>query len=291
MKTKFSVITIGTFDGVHKGHQKLIKETIKSAKKKGFESIAVALEKPVKNINSILSLPDEKIKQIEYLEPDKIVLIPVPSEILSETSTDFLRNFIIKRLKAKEIICGADFAFGKDRKGNVAWLKNNAKEFGLKIKVVSPVKIDSKIVSSSYIRTLITKGKIEKVNKLLGRNFGFYGMPFREKGLGKKLGFPTINLKTDKSKLLPKGIFISLIEKGSKLYPAITNMGVRPTINADNNLVPEVHILNFKGVWGKSKTQVYLIKKIRAEKKFPSLEALKKQIKKDKEKAKRYFKI
>jgi riboflavin kinase/FMN adenylyltransferase len=289
MSAKGSVITIGTFDGVHRGHQKLIRETVKCAFQESLKSIVIALERPLKNIKSVLSLPDEKIRWIKELAVDEIIMLSPDSDILSLTPDDFIREFAIGKLNAKQIICGADFAFGKDRKGDLSTLKKARAEFGLKTIVIEPIKEASEIVSSSSIRTSVKNDDIEKANEMLGRNYDFYGMPFRDKGLAGKIGFPTINLKVDDLKLLPHGVFASLVEKKSKLYPCIANIGFRPTLHAEKRLVCEIHILNFNGVWGKTRTQVYLTKRLRGEKKFSSIEALKKQVAQDKEKAKKFF--
>ncbi|MCL2485593.1 MAG: riboflavin biosynthesis protein RibF [Endomicrobia bacterium] len=303
---KKSVITIGTFDGIHKGHRLLIERTLSDAKKDNLKSVAIVLERPFRNVSGLLSLYDEKIEELSLCGVDEIIIIPVPSDILSVEPDEFFDGFLVEILNAKKIVCGQDFAFGKNRKGNTDWLKNKAKTHGIKIDVIKPLKISSKQVSSSYIRMLIEKGDIKNVNKFLGRNYSFNGMPFKDRGIGKKLGFPTVNLKVDKSKLIPKGIFVSLISQGGKIYPSVTSIGTRPTFEngygqgdggIDHSLVntpvpltiPETHILDFNGNWKKSKTKVTLIKKIRNEKKFKTAEELKKQISKDVSKAKKYF--
>jgi len=288
---KKSVITIGTFDGVHKGHKLLIEKTLSDAKKGGLKSVAIVLEKPVRNVSGLLSLYDEKIDELYLCGVDEIIVIPVPSDILSVEPDEFFDGFLVKILNVKQIVCGQDFAFGKNRKGNTCWLKNKAKTRGVKVDVLKPLKFYSKQVSSSHIRSLIEKGDIENAGKFLGRNYSFYGMPFKDRGIGVKLGFPTVNLKTDKSKLIPKGIFISLISQNGKIYPSVTSIGTRPTFKEKSVLIPETHILDFKGVWKKSKTKVTLLKKIRNEKKFRNIEELKKQISKDVIKVRKYFRL
>ncbi|MDR1695902.1 MAG: bifunctional riboflavin kinase/FAD synthetase [Endomicrobium sp.] len=288
---KKSAITIGTFDGVHKGHRLLIGKTLSYAKKDGLKSVVIVLEKPVRSVSGLLSLYDEKIDELSLCGADEIIVIPVPSDILSVEPEEFFDGFLVKILNAKRIVCGADFAFGKNRKGNTDWLKNKAKSAGVEIDVLKPLKISSKQVSSSHIRSLIEKGGIESANKLLGRNYSFYGMPFKDRGIGTKLGFPTVNLKVNASKLIPKGIFVSLISQNGKIYPALTSIGYRPTFGKSSAVIPETHILDFKGPWKKSETKVTLIKKIRAEKKFKNAGELKKQISKDAAKAKKYFGI
>ena len=309
MKNEKSVVTIGTFDGVHKGHGFLIKKTVQAAKKSGAKSVVVALEKPVKNVKGLLTVFEEKIRHISSFGPDEIVALSVPSEILSWPPEKFFDDFLIKNLKAREIVCGHDFAFGKNRKGGIRWLKNKAKKSGVKASVIKALKAASKEVSSSQIRDLLEKGDIAKANKLLGRAYSFSGFPFREAGIGKKLGFPTVNLEVEKGtlsrtsslgtlslgalspcgKMLPKGVFASLISDGKKTYPSVASIGNRPTFSRGKKIIPEVHILDFKGKWGNKKTEVALLKKIRDEKKFRNSQELRKNIEKDVCKAKKYF--
>jgi riboflavin kinase/FMN adenylyltransferase len=288
---KKSVITIGTFDGVHKGHRLLIDKTVSLAEKNNLRSVIISLEKPVKKVNGLLTDCDEKLEEIKALGVDEIILISVPSEILMYTPDEFFDKFLLEELNVSEIICGSDFAFGKDRKGSADWLKKKAKNNNVKINIVKYLKNSSKQISSSYIRTLIEKGDVKNAAKLLGRPYSFSGIPFKDKGLGKKLGFPTVNLRVNSDKLLPKGVYVSLITQKDRIYPSITSIGARLTFNRGSKIVPETHILNFNGIWKKSLTKVVLLKKIRDEKKFKNATALKVQISKDVEKASRFFKF
>ncbi len=195
------------------------------------------------------------------------------------------------QLHTVEIVCGQDFAFGKDSKGNLNWLIDLTNEFAVKLEIVRPLKIAGKQISSSKIRSLIKIGDIETALRLLGRNYSFTGLPFKEKGMGKKLGFPTINLKTDKERALPKGVFVSLAIRNKTIYPAITNIGNRPSFNLGKTIVPETHLLRFNGTWKKSLTKIILLKKIRNERKFASVELLKKPLEKDKNAAEKFFNL
>jgi riboflavin kinase/FMN adenylyltransferase len=288
--TKKSAVTIGTFDGMHRGHSLLINKTLSSAKKKNLRSVIIVLEKPVKKVSGLLTTYEEKIEEIKFLGADKIFVIGVPSEILSCGPEEFFDEFLRKMLNVSEIVCGIDFAFGKDRKGNIEWLKKKAEEKNIKMDIVKPLKNTSKKISSSYIRTLIEKGDVKNAARLLGRNYSFTGLPFEEKGAGKKLGFPTVNLRLNGDKLLPKGVYTSLISQGERIYPSLINIGIRSTFDRGNKIVPETHILDFKGEWKKLQTKVMLLKKMRNEKKFATAEALKVQISKDVSAALRFFK-
>ncbi|MDR3307133.1 MAG: riboflavin biosynthesis protein RibF [Endomicrobium sp.] len=286
-----SVVTIGTFDGVHKGHRLIINKSLQLAQKKNLRSVVISLNKPVKTVSGLLTTCDEKIEEIRTLGVDEIILINVPSEILTYTPDKFFDEFLLGELNVSEIVCGSDFAFGKDRKGNVDWLKKKAKNNGVGVNIVKYLKSSSKQISSSYTRSLIEKGEVKNAAKLLGRGYSFLGVPFKDKGLGKKLGFPTVNLKVDSDKLLPKGVYISVITQKDGIYPSVTSIGSRLTFNRGDKIVPETHILNFDGVWKKDLTKVILLKKIRDEKKFANSEILKVQIAKDVAKALRFFKF
>ncbi|OEG70645.1 hypothetical protein ATZ36_16800 [Candidatus Endomicrobiellum trichonymphae] len=288
--TKKSAVAIGTFDGMHKGHRLLINKTLSSAKKNNLRSVIVVLEKPIKKVRGLLTTYEEKIEEIKFLGADKIFVIGVPSEILSCDPEEFFDEFLHKMLNVSEIVCGIDFAFGKDRKGNIEWLKKKAKEKNIKMDIVKPLKNTSKKISSSYIRTLIEKGDVKNAASLLGRNYSFIGIPFKEKGEGKKLRFPTVNLRLNSDKLLPRGVYISLISQGERIYPSLTNIGIRSTFDRGNKIVPETYILDFKGEWKKLQTKVMLLKKMRNEEKFASAAALKVQISKDVSAALRFFK-
>jgi riboflavin kinase/FMN adenylyltransferase len=287
---KKAVITIGTFDGVHRGHRFLINETLSSAKKNGLESIVIVLERPIKKVNGLLTTYEEKIEEISILGLNKIFVIKVSSKILSCTHDKFFDEFLCKTLNISEIVCGSDFVFGKNGKGDVKWLIEKVKNNNVTINVVKFLRSDLKQISSSYIRTLIEKDDVKNVANLLGRNYSFIGVPFREKGIGKKLGFPTINLQVSIDKLLPKGVYISLISQGNEIYPSITNIGTRITFDRGNEIIPETHILNFYGVWKNSQTKVAILQKIRNEKKFANSIELRVQILNDISVALQFFK-
>jgi riboflavin kinase/FMN adenylyltransferase len=234
--TKKSVVAIGTFDGMHKGHRLLISKTLSSAKKNNLRSVIIVLEKPVKKVRGLLTTYEEKIEEIKFLGADEIFAIGVPSEILSCGPEEFVDEFLHKMLNVSEIVCGIDFAFGKDRKGSIEWLKKKAKEKNMKMDIIEPLKNTSRKISSSYIRVLIEKGDVKNAARLLGRNYSFMGIPFKEKGEGKKLGFPTVNLRVSSDKLLPKGVYISLMSQGERMHPSLTNIGIRSTFDRGGEL-------------------------------------------------------
>jgi riboflavin kinase/FMN adenylyltransferase len=286
---KKSVITIGTFDGVHKGHQLLIRETLSIAKKKSLRSVLIVLEKPIKKVSGLLTIYQEKQEEFKSLGFDEIYVLKVPSDILSIPSDKFFDEFLLNNLNVDTLICGCDFAFGKDRKGCIVWLKEKVKNNNVNLHIVNPLRIVSQKVSSSYIRRLVELGNVKGALKFLGRFYSFIGYPFKDKGTATQLGYPTVNLRVSREKLIPKGIYISVISDGVSMYASITSIGIRPTFSKSNEVVPETHILNFEGIWKHALTKVMLLEKIRDEKKFDSVEALKKQISKDVKKAENFF--
>jgi len=288
--SKKSVIAIGTFDGMHRGHKFLINKTLCIAKKNNLRSVVIALEKPVKKVKGLLTTCEEKVEEIKFSGADEVFIIGLQSEILSYDPNKFFDEFLIKTFKVSHIVCGYDFAFGKNRKGDIEWLKKKTKDKNIGMNIIRPLRYCSKQISSSCIRILLEKGDIKRASKLLGRNYSFKGVPFKDKGIGKKLGFPTINLCVDSDKLLPKGVYISLVSQGKKQYRSLTNIGMRSTFSSERRVIPETHILDFRGMWKRLQTKITLLKKIRNEKKFLNIEALKNQISKDVLVALRFFK-
>ena len=290
---KNSVITIGTFDGVHKGHQAILNKVVDVAKKGNLKSIVLSFENPVKQVSGLITTTEEKVNLLASFCVDEILLLPVTKKMLSTTAEDFFETVLVKQLKAKHIVVGYDCTFGKDRKGTVAWLKKNVKKHGIKLTVINPVKVNNKIVSSSKIRDLITKNNIKDTNKMLNRIFSFTGKHVTGNKIGRTLGFPTINIKVDKEKLLPKGVFACMVSDRKKnMYCGVLNIGIRPTVDLkEHKLSVEIHLLNFSGVWKEKYPNVYINKFIRKEQKFKTIELLKKSIQKDIEITKKQFKI
>ncbi|MDR3071502.1 MAG: riboflavin biosynthesis protein RibF [Endomicrobium sp.] len=288
---KKSVIAIGTFDGVHKGHRLIINRVLSVARENNLKSIVIMLQNPIKKVTGLLTTYEEKFNEIKTFGVDEIFTIDAASHVLSCAPEEFFDCFLCKILKVSEIVCGPDFAFGKNREGDIKWINKKVKETNVMIHIERPLVIGSKRISSSYIRMLIEKGDLKNASKLLGRDYSFTGIPSKGFGVGRKLGFPTINLSIDSDKLLPKGVYISLISQNEKIYPSVTNVGFRITFNRGGEIVPETHVLNFNGIWKKLKTEVIVLRKIRDEKKFANVEELKTQISRDVSIALRFFKF
>ena len=290
---KNSVITIGTFDGVHKGHQAILNKVAEISQKNNLKSIVLSFENPIKKVSGLITTTKGKINLLSSFGVDEILLLPTTKKMLSVTAEDFFENVLVKQLKAKHLVVGYDCTFGKDRQGNIKWLKQKVKNADIKLTIIKPVKVKNKIVSSSEIRSLIIKNDIVNTNKMLNRMFSFTGKHITGNKIGRTLGFPTINIKTDDTKLLPKGVFAcSVTDSKSNVYYGVLNIGLRPTVKLkEHNLSVEIHLLNFSGVWKGKNPTIYIHKFIRKEQKFRSINILKEAIQKDIDITKKYFKL
>jgi riboflavin kinase/FMN adenylyltransferase len=189
----------------------------------------------------------------------------------------------------KHLVVGEDFAFGRGRQGDTAWLKKESAKAGTGITVVKPLKLGGRVVSSSLIRDLLKSGDLALANSLLGRPYHFDGVPEKGRGFGRKMGVPTVNLAVPGEKILPAGVYAAFAGVEGREWPAVINIGIRPTFFSEGKTVPEIFILGFSGRWPDKKTGVYLCLKLRDEKKFDNVGELKAGIARDVVKAKKYF--
>lgn len=292
LKLKSSVITIGNFDGLHLGHQKIIKKVVERAKKLGCPSIVYTFEPhplkvvaPQKSPALILD-KDDKARLIEKSGVDFLVLAKFTKSFASRHPKEFVKENLVSQFGIKEAWVGHDFAFGKGKSGTVDYLKTLGAEFGFKVFVVPVLKKGPAIVSSSRIRELIKKGEVEKAAKLLGRLYSIKGKVVKGKSIGKEIGFPTANISTGSELIPADGVYAAFTFLDGKKYSSVVNIGIAPTFGKRQRAI-EAHIFKFKdNIYGK-KIEAVFVKRLRGEKAFSSREALTAQIKKDGDKAKR----
>ena len=279
------VIAIGNFDGIHLGHQKVIRQAKQKAKKYNlpfglitFEPMPVMFFKNIKShrINSL----NQKITYLKKMKLDFITIIKFNRSFSLLTPDQFIENIIYKKLRPKYIFVSNNFKFGKNREGNIKTLKKNEKFFGFKILITSPLKKTRKMISSTIIRKKITLGKIKEANRLLNRPWSVIGKVIQGMKRGRKIGFPTCNVKLG-NYIIPKlGVYSVIVETNQYKKKGIANIGYRPTFNGQNLLL-EVNIFRFnKNLYNKV-IKVYFKNFIRPERKFKNLDKLKKQIKID----------
>lgn len=293
-----TVLTIGTFDGIHLGHQEIIKKLFdRSRFHRGRNLLITFNPHPRKVISNaddlkILSTPDEKISVLNKMGLENLFLVSFTKEFSLQSPIEFFKNFI-NRIGLKEIVIGHDHKFGKGREGTSETLKMLGRDYNFEICVVNELKIDNDTVSSTRIRTALLDGDIKYANLFLGREYSFSGVVVAGDKRGRLLGFPTANIMLDdKDKLLPGlGIYASESILDDKKYPSLLSIGRRPTFYDNGDIIPEVYIYNFdKNIYGK-KITVKLFERIRKEEKFSSPEDLIRQMNIDKEKGLKIFRV
>jgi riboflavin kinase/FMN adenylyltransferase len=285
---KQSIILIGNFDGIHKGHQKLFK-LANNYKKKFQLNIGVVTFEPMPKMyfnkkikNFRLSNIGQKNKILKSLGVDFIITKKFDKNFSKIKSNFFIEEILSKKLKAKYIFVSNNFRFGNKREGDVKQLIRDEKTYNYKIVKPKPLVLGGKIISSTFIRSLLEKGDLKKANKLLGINWSIEGTVQKGRQKGKKIGFPTCNIDIKDYVIAMPGVYaVSVKQKNSKRsLKAIANLGYRPTFNQKKILL-EVHIFNFSGNLYNKYLSVEFIKFIRKEKKFNNVNQLRKQIQSD----------
>lgn len=281
-----SIITLGNFDGLHLGHQELIKTIIRRAEEtSGLSMVVTFRPHPLKILAPekcppLISIYEEKILLLEKLGIDVLVKIPFTLDFSAMEPRDFVKNILCDMLGAREIFVGYNYRFGKGRKGNILMLRDLGKEFGFSVREVEQVSLNGEVISSTRIRELIKDGDVEHAAQLLGRPYAVCGIVVKGDGRGRGLGVPTANIASKHSIIPSNGVYAARLFVRDRHYNGIVNIGMRPTFDA-KSLAIEVHIFDFdEDVYGEDIT-IYFIRKIREEKKFQNAEALIKQIGKD----------
>ncbi|MEG0919509.1 MAG: bifunctional riboflavin kinase/FAD synthetase [Anaerovoracaceae bacterium] len=283
-KIENTVIALGNFDGIHLGHQEIIKRTVADAKSAGCKSAVFTfanhprnLLKGKKDVKNILYM-DDKQRIIEDLGIDYFFNIPFDEEMMTMDPVLFITDLLMDKLNMREVLCGFNYRFGYKAKGDVQLLVKESLVKGFGIHVLEPFKIDHMVVSSTLIRNYISDGNMQMAKKLLGRAYSIGGEVVVGNRLGKSIGFPTSNLNIDEGMVSPpNGVYITECFYNGVLYPSITNVGRKPTIGTYNKNV-ETHIFNFdKELYGKQ-IRVDFLEKLREEREFESIEALSKEI-------------
>jgi len=289
-KDRNTVLTLGTFDGIHLGHKKIIEAVVKKASINGGKSFLITFDPHPRNVlsgNSIklLTSPDEKLEILGSLDIDDVLVINFTKEFSQLNSEEFFKSYIIDKIGIKEVVVGFDHHFGKGRGGDEHTLKELGLKFDFGVTKVDAVSVDGLNVSSSKIRKSLIDGDIRTANKLLGRYYSFRGIVIKGDGRGRTLGFPTANVKlNDDYKLMPSiGIYVVEIFIEGNKYFGLMSIGKRPTFYNDGQLTNEVFIFDFeKDLYGNTIT-VNILERIRGEEKFSSSAELVNQMNKDQE--------
>lgn len=295
-KELLSVLTIGTFDGVHIGHQKII-ERLNQIKSEDFERSMILTFYPhprmvldhSKDIKMLTSM-DEKVYLLEKFGLDDLIIEPFTKEFSRLSALDFVRNILVNQLNIKKLVIGYDHHFGKNREGNFEQLSEYGELYDFKVEEISAQEIENVSVSSTKIRKALENGEMEKANKYLGYNYLLTGKIIKGQGIGRKINFPTVNLHiAEDYKLIPKkGVYVVRANFNNKSSFGIMNIGFRPTVGGKGQTI-EIHLLDFNDDLYGSNMQIEVLMRLRDEKKFESIEELAAQISKDEESARNWL--
>lgn len=288
-------VSLGSFDGLHKGHITLINTLRENCKSKDLKSVIYTFSNhPRELINSknspkLIINNRQKIDLFNKTGIDYLVMVKFDNFQKNIKAKDFIEEILLKKLNMKSTTVGSDCRFGRKAEGDIALLKEFSRKYDFDLTVVPPVKIDDEIISSTSIRNQLSNGLIDKANSFLGRNYSITGKVIKGKQFGAKHGFPTANISIDFSLCLPKsGVYITRTLIDGSIYNSITNVGFNPTFNQRNYNI-ETYIFDFnKNIYHKEVT-VEFLHKIRDDKKFSNVDELYKQVKDDIAYAKDYF--
>lgn len=286
-----SVLTVGTFDGVHEGHRVLMETVLEKAKNRDARSVIVTFDPHPRNIIhpgekgiKLLTTLEERCEILKDLGIDLMVVIPFDRDFSLLTSEEFVEDIIHEKIGVSEFVIGYDHHFGRNREGTIETIKNLGKKLGFQAHVVSKQEVGEKTVSSTAIRTAISEeGNVKLAAKLLGRYYMLNGTVIHGDKRGKKIGFPTANIKPEHpNKIVPRdGVYAVRVRVDGQWYGGMMNIGTRPTFEEEYHKTLEVHLFEFdRDIYGKN-IQVRFIKRIRDEKKFGGVEELVEQLKHD----------
>lgn len=299
-KTEFqyhnTCVTLGKFDGLHRGHQLLL-SYLSKYEKLGYTSVMFTFDYHPSNLFSereidLIYTETEKKALLLKEGPEVLISYPFTKESASMEPEEFISKVLISQLDAKIIVVGTDYGFGRKRRGNVAMLREYASVYGYELIVCDKLMLDGEVISSTRIREELKQGNIEYVNEMLGHPYTIMGEVIHGHQLGRTIGVPTANLLPATHKLLPpKGVYASVVRIGGKAYKAVTSIGVNPTVDDSGQIVVESYLLDFHGDLYGQYIEVELYTYERGEVKFASMEELKQNIQKDIEFAKKYFEL
>lgn len=289
-KFKAPSVALGNFDGVHLGHQAILKRAVETAHAKGCDAVVYTFDphprvvlKKAPDLPQITT-PRERAEIFEHLGLDVLILAEFSGEFATQTPEQFVMNVLVEELGARNLFIGEDYRFGKDRAGTTQTLKKLGPELGFSVRVVPPVMAGDMVVSSSRIRKCLLHGQIRKANRMLGRQFTIEGRVIHGHHRGKALGYPTANIKPEPKLQPPAGVYAVYCRVGDRIFPGVMNIGDNPTFK-DRRVAYEVYILDFdKDIYGET-VKVYFVERLRPEEAFVNVEALRDQIARDVERS------
>lgn len=286
-----TVLTIGNYDGVHLGHQKILSMVLQKAREiKGTSMVMTFDPHPVKVLAperdiKLLTTSEEKAKLIKAMGIDVLLFINFNKEFANMLPDDFINTVLVDKFQVREIIVGTNYAFGRHKKGTIELLRRRGEKYGFEVKAIRQVMVHGNVVSSSAIRSLLLKGSVYEASKYLGRTYSIEGSVIKGKGRGQNLlNIPTANITTPVEIAPKEGVYAVKVGLKGKIYDGVANIGKNPTFG-NQEVSYEVHLFNFSGNLLGQNLRVCFIDRIRGERTFPNIASLGKQIKQDMESA------
>jgi len=290
-------MTIGNFDGVHLGHQAILRYVVDRAEELGTVASTMTFDPhPVKLLRPrmaprLLSNLDQRLELIERTGMETALVVPFTHRLARMPAEDFVKDVLVDRLGIEEAYIGANFRFGADRGGDVALLERMGRELGFKAAASPIVELDGGVVSSTRVRQAVADGRVEEAASMLGRHVFIDGCVLEGKRLGRKLGFPTLNIEVENEIEPACGVYVSAVHIPSfgRTFSSVTNVGTRPTVYENSILTIETHLLDFTADVYRESVRLFFVKRLRDEVSFPSTVQLMAQIQKDVESSRLYF--
>lgn len=286
------VVALGAFDGIHLGHREILGVAVERARALRVPSLACTFDPRPEEVLQPERAPlpittlEERLELIAQAGIDTTVVLPFTRALAAVEPEAFIEDVMLRGLGAREIVVGFNHRFGRRARGDAAMLEALAERLGFRAHVVPPLSVEGDPVSSTEIRLALQRGDVERANRLLGREYSLAGEVVRGAGRGRTLGFPTANVRPERSPLVPLGVYACRARVEGVVHKAVVNLGRQPTFG-DNDVAIEAHLLDFQGELYGNRVVLALVRRLRAEMKFPSVDALRKRIAADAAEARR----
>ena len=286
-----SLVTVGTFDGVHRGHQRLVRRLLAEAERSRLRPAVVLFDRPPRfffhpeQAGPLITTVEERRTLLAGLGVRSVHVLPFNRHMAHVSHERFFEEYLLRRCLAGGLLVGPDFAFGRDRKGDIGWLTHACDVLGLRFSILPLIQAGGHKIGSSRIRRLLAEGTVGEAARLLGRRYALTGEVHKGDGLGRRLGVPTANLAVCEEKIAPPGVFKVRVRsadgKGRLDRPGVCNVGTRPSVCDAGERRIEVHVLGFSGSLYGRRLTVEFLRRLRPERRFDSVDALREQIRRD----------
>jgi riboflavin kinase/FMN adenylyltransferase len=289
------VLALGNFDGMHRGHLKIVERVRRVADERNAEAVAMTFDPhPSKIVRPdkappLLMTHDQKLEALARAGMHGVAIVRFTPELAKWDPETFVRTVLVEWLHVAEVWVGANFLFGHDRSGNFSLLRSLGARYGFRAEKIDPVRYKDFVVSSTRIRRLITEGRVDEAGALLGHHYAIDGEVVHGDHRGSGIGFPTANIRSDNELLPPRGVYATSMVVDGAAYPSMTNIGIRPTFGNSEDTVVESHVLGFKKDLYGTRVRLAFVQRLRDEKRFENVDALRKQLEDDRNQARSLF--